>query len=150
MGSFEGPRLYFFELCQKLERMIQRIQTLYLFGAAVLSALGAFFLPMYSLEGVVQNSTAHPGTFGGFGACMALFSGAILLYNNRKMQLLVVRLGMLGSLFVLGYLIFLLRDLGASASWGVVVPSITVVLAFLASKGIQKDEAKIKSLDRLR
>jgi len=32
----------------------------------------------------------------------------------------------------------------------VVVPMLNIVLAFLASRGIQKDEAKIKSLDRLR
>lgn len=150
MGSCAVSRLYFFELWQKFKRMIQRIQTLYLFGAAVLSALGAFFLPMYAIEELTHYSTANPGTFGGFGLCMALFSGAILLYGNRKLQLLIVRLGMLGALFVLGYLIYIIRDLGATALWGVVAPSITIVLAFMASRGIQKDEAKIKSLDRLR
>jgi hypothetical protein len=81
---------------------------------------------------------------------MALFSGSILLYKNRNLQLLIVRLGMLVSLLVLGALIWIIQGEGASASWGVVVPFINIVLAFMASKGIQKDEKKVRSLDRLR
>lgn len=130
--------------------MIQRIQTLYLFLAALLSALSAFVLPMYLVGETSFAATAHPGSFGGFGGAMALFSGAILLYGNRKLQLLVVRIGMLVSLVVLGVLIMIIKDAEGSASWGVVVPSINVVLAFLASKAIQKDEKKVRSLDRLR
>ena len=81
---------------------------------------------------------------------MALFSGSILLYNNRNLQLLIVRLGMLVSLVVLGALIWIIQGEGGSASWGVTVPFVNIVLAFLASKGIQKDETKVRSLDRLR
>jgi len=130
--------------------MIQRIQTLYLFVAAIISAVSTFFLPIYELKGEAMASTAHAGTFGGFGACMALFSGAILLYNNRNVQLLVVRIGMLVSLIILGYLIYLINSLNATASWGAIMPFIQVVLAFMASKGIQNDEKKVRSLDRLR
>ena len=64
------------------------------------------------------------------------------------MQLLIVRLGMLVNLLVLGSLIMIIQ--GRSTSYGVVVPFINVVVAFLASRGIQKDEAKVRSLDRLR
>ncbi|HCP41774.1 MAG TPA: hypothetical protein DIT65_08255 [Cryomorphaceae bacterium] len=130
--------------------MIQRIQTLYLFASAILSALAVFVLPMYDLDGVTFAATANASTFSGFGGSMALLSGSILLYNNRNLQLLIVRLGMLTSLVVLGALIWIIQDEGATASWGVVVPFINIVLAFMASKGIQKDEAKVRSLDRLR
>jgi hypothetical protein len=130
--------------------MIQRIQTLYLFAAAILSALAAFVLPMYVLDGASFAATANASTFGGFGGSMALFSGSILLYSNRNLQLLIVRLGMLSSLLVLGALIWIIQGQGASAAWGVVVPFINIVLAFMASKGIQKDEKKVRSLDRLR
>ena len=130
--------------------MIQRIQTVYLFAAAIISAVSAFFLPMYQMDGVSYAATAHAGTFGGFGACMALFSGAILLYNNRNLQLLVVRLGMLSSLVVLAYLIYIITGSTKTASWGAIMPFVQVVFAFLASKGIQKDEKKVRSLDRLR
>jgi hypothetical protein len=105
---------------------------------------------MYALEGATFAATANASTFGGFGGSMALFSGSILLYNNRNLQLLIVRLGMLVSLVVLGALIWIIQSEGAAASWGVVVPFVNIVLAFLASKGIQKDEAKVRSLDRLR
>ena len=89
--------------------MIQRIQTLYLFAAAILSALAAFVLPMYVLEEASFAATANASTFGGFGGSMALFSGSILLYNNRNLQLLIVRLGMLVSLVVLGALIWIIQ-----------------------------------------
>jgi len=82
---------------------------------------------------------------------MATFSGSILMYQKRSFQLLLVRLGMLSSLIVLGLLIKeIFATEGASAAYGAVVPMLNIVLAFLASRGIQKDEAKIKSLDRLR
>ena len=51
--------------------MIQRIQTLYLFAAAILSALAAFVLPMYALDGASFAATANASTFGGFGGSMA-------------------------------------------------------------------------------
>jgi len=130
--------------------MIQRIQTLYLFAAAILSSLAVFVLPMYSVEETTFAATAHAMTFGLFGGALALFSGAILLYNNRNVQLLVVRLGMLVSLAVLGALIWIIRNEGGTASWGVVVPFVNIILAFMASKGIQKDDKKLRSLDRLR
>ena len=130
--------------------MIQRIQTLYLFAAAILSALSAFFLPLYSLDEVSYAATAHAESFGGFGACMAIFSGSILLYSNRKRQLLVVRMGMLTGLIILGYIIYLIQGNGAEASWGAAVPFVLIVLSFMASKNIQKDETKVRSLDRLR
>jgi len=131
--------------------MIQRIQTLYLFAAAILSSLAAFIFPMYAVEDTVFRSTASMWLFFVFGWSMATFSGSILMYQKRSFQLLLVRLGMLSSLIVLGLLIKEISVTeGASAAYGAVVPMLNVLLAFLASRGIQKDEAKIKSLDRLR
>lgn len=90
-------------------------------------------------------------TFLTFGIGMSLFSGAVLLYKNRKLQLAVVRLGMLSALAMLGFVIqAILATEGAAASWGAVAPFACIVFAYLASKGIQKDEKKIRSLDRLR
>ena len=82
---------------------------------------------------------------------MATFSGAILLYKKRSFQLFLVRLGMLSSLVALALLVVEIKDAeGAVASYGTTVPLINIVLAFMASKGIQKDEKTIRSLDRLR
>lgn len=131
--------------------MIQRIQTLYLFGAAIVSTLGAFILPLYATEAEVFKATAGMYTFLTFGIGMSLFSGAVLLYKNRKLQLAVVRLGMLSALAMLGFVIqAILATEGAAASWGASAPFACIVFAYLASKGIQKDEKKIRSLDRLR
>ena len=73
------------------------------------------------------------------------------MFQKRSFQLLLVRIGMLSSLIILGLLIREIMNVkAASATYGVVVPMLNIILAFLASRGIQKDEAKIKSLDRLR
>jgi|TARA_B100000497_G_C7667981_1_gene402875 hypothetical protein len=146
----ESSQTDFFFNFVKISIMIQRIQTLYLFVAAILSALSAFVLPMYSLDEITLEATANAATFGGFGGSMAFFSGAILLYRNLKLQLLIVRLSMVLSLLVLGALIWIIQGNGGSAALGVVIPFVNIVLAFMASKGIQKDEAKLRSLDRLR
>lgn len=131
--------------------MIQRIQTLYLFGAGIVSTLGAFFLPLYQLGEQSFKATAAASTFGLFGLCMTLFSGSILLYQNRKIQLLVVRLGMLAALATLAAIIVKIQGTDdASASWGAAAPFLSIVFAFFASKGIRKDEEKVRSLDRLR
>jgi hypothetical protein len=131
--------------------MIQRIQTLYLFCAAIISTLGAFILPLYATESEVFRATAGMYTFLTFGLGMSLFSGAVLLYGNRKMQLIVVRIAMLSALAAMGFIIqAVLATPGASASWGAAAPFACIVFAYLASKGIQKDEDKVRSLDRLR
>ena len=131
--------------------MIQRIQTLYLFAAAILSSLAAFILPMYVVEELVFRATSSMWLFFMFGWSMATFSGSILMYQKRPFQLLLVRLGMLSSLIVVALLIKeITATEGASAAYGAIVPMLNIVLAFLASRGIQKDEAKIKSLNRLR
>ena len=131
--------------------MIQRIQTLYLFVAAILSSLAAFVFPMYVVDENVFRATDSMWLFFTFGWAMATFSGAILMFQKRSFQLLLVRIGMLSSLVILGLLIREIMNVeAASATYGVVVPMLNIILAFLASRGIQKDEAKIKSLDRLR
>ena len=131
--------------------MIQRIQTLYLFVAAILSSLAAFVFPMYVVDENVFRATDSMWLFFTFGWAMATFSGAILMFQKRSFQLLLVRIGMLISLIILGLLIREIMNVkAASATYGVVVPMLNIILAFLASRGIQKDKAKIKSLDRLR
>ncbi len=131
--------------------MIHRVQTLYLFAASILSTVGAFFAPLYQIEALPSKATAGPWTFGLFGLCMSLFSLSILLYKNRKAQLLLVRLGMVAALGELAALILAIQSTeGAQASWGAVLPMIILLSAFMASKGIQKDEATVRSYDRLR
>lgn len=131
--------------------MIQRVQTLYLFAASILSTAGAFFAPIYTVDTAVEKATIAPWTFGLFGLCMSLFSLSILLYKNRKTQLLLVRLGMLAALGELAAILILIKNTaGAQATWGAVLPMVILVAAVLASRGIQKDEQTVRSYDRLR
>ena len=81
---------------------------------------------------------------------MRIQDSSLNMLNLLNFELLIVRLGMVICLLVLGALIWIIQGNGASADWGVLIPFINIVLAFMASKGIQKDEAKVRSLDRLR
>ena len=66
-------------------------------------------------------------------------------------RVVVVRLGMLSALAAMGFIAqAILTNVGAEASWGAAAPFACILFAFLASKGIQKDEKKVRSLDRLR
>jgi hypothetical protein len=58
---------------------------------------------------------------------------------------------MLSALAAMGFIIqAILVTEGAAARWGAAAPFLSIVFAYLASKGIQKDEKKVRSLDRLR
>ena len=146
MGSF---KLIFFQICQKLYHDSANSNPLFIRG-------GHFecLVSIYS-SNVLSGWRKFCGNserinFWRVWCINGLFSGSILLYKNRNLQLLIVRLGMVICLLVLGALIWIIQGNGASADWGVLIPFINIVLAFMASKGIQKDETKVRSLDRLR
>lgn len=131
--------------------MIQRIQTLYMFIGGISAMLGALILPLYAidLEYIWARNSMLP--FALFSVAMVLFSGGIMLYKNRKLQLLVVRIAMLVSLGIIGSLLLEMRGVeNIKPAIGGALPLIQVIAAFMASKGIQKDEKLVRSTDRLR
>ncbi len=157
--------------------MIQRVQTIYLF-LAVLSAIITFFVPYanfysgdvklgeYAMFGVfnVQSDVlemsspfAFPAWVFGILAVLAPVA-AILLFKNRPVQLRVARLTYLVNLSYWVYLIFAIdatadqvfTNADVLHNAGFYLPIIAAVFAFLGVRGIKKDEALVKSLDRIR
>ena len=157
--------------------MIQRIQTVFLSIATVLLVLLVVFpggLVLASIEADVESyvlfaekmilkgdsleTLAMP--YGLIGAVMVgIFISiySIMQYKNRKFQIKLVQLAILVQL-VLGALIFFYADKMAevaqrgevaySPAIGIVL--VNVVLYFLALRGIKKDDALVRSADRLR
>jgi hypothetical protein len=155
--------------------MIQRLQTLYLAFTTLLTLLlvkGTLFsfteasgnIIKLIPDGLLKDSagqtlsqikTIWPLTL--LFILIPLFSVVtILLFKNRKMQLLFsITVLILSSVLVVVlscYSLFIIDNYNASVIPGVkmAVPVIILVFAFLAYRGIMKDDNLIKSYDRLR
>ncbi len=157
--------------------MIQRIQTLYLFLAAIVSGLLVFFFPVASFYGDIaalelwmtglknlapvespvqlQPVIAYFGTF--LALVVAIQSIIILLqYKNRSRQLKLIRIAWLANMVWVVYVFvvcnLVARGAGVAAEYktGIFFPVISLVLLVLAQRGIQSDERKVRAADRLR
>ena len=151
--------------------MIQRIQTVYLAIAAILSmllvflkftlaSLGAHELTAVSIslskDGVSEVTSSFPiaGTIM-LGLFLTVYG--IMQYKNRRFQVRLVQAALLVQLAV-GGLVFYYADLmvgmaeSNSATYSPVLAILLVnlVLYFLAIRGIKKDDALVRSADRLR
>ncbi|MFT4771476.1 MAG: hypothetical protein ACI9CP_000921 [Cryomorphaceae bacterium] len=158
--------------------MIQRAQSIYLFLAAITGLL-TFFLPFaHYLEGDVK--LAEYAVFGVFNVqsdlvemtgpflfptwFISLFitmlpAVALFLYKKRPVQLRITRLGFLVNLSFIVYLFFAIDSVHTKLYGdevdilyhaGFYMPVVALTFLFLSIRGIKKDEALIKSLDRIR
>lgn len=151
--------------------MIQRIQTLFLLAAAILSGLllsgdlvrltagdsavfGLSFMGMVGQGGEVVQRLWPMTVILAVVPLLAFV--AIFLYRNRPLQMRLTMLVLLLSIgtLILGafYVLMLDRKIDITVMWRVksVFPVITAILAWLAYRAILKDELKVRSYDRLR
>jgi hypothetical protein len=143
--------------------MIQRIQTIYLFLAAVISG-GLIFI--FNLWNTLKEQIFVLDLFSKelltlkvipfmFIASSILSLVTIFLYKDRKLQFVIGRIIILINLFLLGLLIYLSLTLSGETivsekGIGMFLPILVVLLIVLANKAIKKDEDLVKSVDRLR
>ncbi len=151
--------------------MIQRIQTIYLLLAAV--ALGAtFFLPLATASGEpsvlasagdnffadgVFWAKEFPAGFATLAFAVAALIGVFLYKNRPKQMQLAGSLAVAAILFVgmfagLGYYYANRLPAGSSTqlSLGSGIAPLAIPLLWLAYRAIKKDEALVRSSDRLR
>lgn len=157
--------------------MIQRIQSIWLALAAIASAL-LFFFPVatYFTEdieslkffayGLYSNLPLPLETFYRplmkYSVLLALLVTTIIpvitifLYKNRPRQIYLSRLTILLNVVLL-VVFFLLADsfekvTGCHVSYGIAcyLPIFSIVMLFLAIRGVKKDEALVRSADRIR
>ena len=158
--------------------MIQRIQTVYLFLAAVCMALQLFF-PTFIIFKEIEGQTTETMVYLSQGlftkiifVLLTLFPVAgIMLYKNRGKQIMVTRLGLISYILVaIGFILiaFLGKDYLIESSimegqtlltkeaykvgngLGYYLMFVAVPFMLLAIRGIRADEKLVKSLDRLR
>ena len=153
--------------------MIQRIQTIYLSIAVILTS-ALFYTKLVTLStkdtlytmfynGVFTGETAGGGPVMGMLAFTILLYVSILIgvitifmYKKRLLQIRIAALN-IGLQIGLTALIYFFaktagRELDAvySFHYSMVFPLISVVLLIMAIKAIGKDEALIRSMDRIR
>lgn len=157
--------------------MIQRVQTIYLFLAAVIMAVVNWLplvefsvnnntidsvVPFYTYgihlesEGVITAITTYPiAIISALAAVLSFIT--IFMYKNRIKQINISLISMFLSLMF--YLIFFIywwyaKDAlatdGTTIGLGIVFPAISVILNILAAKAIKADEKLVRSADRIR
>lgn len=145
-----------FALLLKIALMIQRIQSVYLLLAALVSGVliwvVEYFLNGEGNEFVGMDESLYFSIFMG-SALMSVI--ALFLFRNRQLQTVVNRLNLLLNLFILGVYVYQsLMMSGETAvsekGIGMFIPILSIVLIVLANKAIRKDEQLVKSADRLR
>lgn len=155
--------------------MIQRIQTLYLLLAAALMSL-TLFLPLATIwqgdHEVVVKTWFADGTVG-FKAPLPLYLGIILsiatalplvtifLYKKRMAQIrlcvseIVLLIGSAAFIALYCYrmcdvLAELMQELNFTLGFAALMPVVAIIPMALAIRGIARDEALVRSLDRIR
>jgi hypothetical protein len=138
--------------------MLQRIQSVWLLLAAAFDAI-TFRFPFYSGDWIKDKFLyvidLNAQTTVWF-TILTVITGAlafvtIFLYNNRKLQLRLVYLGIfLTAVLLTMYFLEMKNFIGGNIAVWVVFYFGILISYILAARGILKDEKLIKSLDRLR
>ncbi|MCX6276757.1 MAG: DUF4293 domain-containing protein [Bacteroidetes bacterium] len=158
--------------------MLQRIQTIYLALVAIACIL-LFFFPLaffynemegnyrFFIYGVQSMDPDPKVVFGSFFAIPLIFFvvvsfifavSAIFLYKNRPLQNRLCTFNVLTNIvFIMVVFFFYITKIKSMTVtepeynyFGMVLPLISLALLILASRAIMKDEALVKSTDRLR
>ena len=142
-------------LAAKLYGMLQRIQTLYLFLSALCTGALPFVFPLLTIDASSYFAQDHPVYLGLFAASTLITGWTIFKYKTRQTQFVLGRINIIVNLILLGLFVYRLLNLSgefqnSQNGIGLFLPVVSVVLLVLANKAIKKDEALIKSIDRLR
>ena len=137
--------------------MLQRIQTVYLILALVVSGVLPFVFPLWkSMDGKDYFFMADMTYVTLFGLSISASLLSILSYKKRQYQFVLGRLNMIFNLILLGLFVYRTLNLSGEAATvsekgiGMFLPIVSIVLLVLANKAIKKDEDLVKSVDRLR
>jgi hypothetical protein len=144
-------------LSNKFNQMIQRIQTIYLFLAFVVTGILPFLFPLWTInDGKEYFFVQNQFYVILLGLSTTLTVVSIVSYKKRQNQFVIGRLNIILNLILLG--LFVYRSLNISGETvlvsekgiGMFLPIVAIVLLVLANKAIKKDEDLVKSVDRLR
>ncbi len=140
----------------KLQNMLQRIQTVYLFIAFIFMAIVPFLTPLWVLKDSGDFYFMQDQIYTVlFGLGSALIVWSILTYKKRQQQFVVNRVVIILNLILLGLFVYRFLNVSGEAEVsekgiGMFLPIVSIVMLVLANKAIKKDEDLVKSVDRLR
>ena len=155
--------------------MIQRKQTLFLLLAVIACAF-CLFLPVGSFEPKGMGVTTQVYNLGVVGetgisissTCIPLFLlqcvtailslVTIFLFNNRKLQMSLCSVALLfDALWCVDYALILFGIIPVpevegkmSLGFGACLPVVSLILIWMAKKGVEHDEKLVKAADRIR
>lgn len=139
--------------------MLQRIQTIYLILAAVVTGVLPFVFPLWKAQTGTEifdfyfmQEMSYAALFG-LSTTLSIIS--IMGYKKRQNQFVMGRLNIILNLFLLGLFVYRLLTVSGETSVsekgiGMFLPIVAIVFLVLANKAIKKDEDLVKSVDRLR
>ncbi len=136
--------------------MLQRIQTIYLFLAALAAGVLPLFLSLFAdAQGKIVFSKDDLLFLGLFLASTVLSVLTIFLYKKRQNQFVLGRLNIVLNFVLLGVLVYRSQIVSGGAAAlekgiGMAIPLVSIVFIALANKAIKRDEDLVKSVDRLR
>ena len=144
--------------------MIQRIQSVYLLLASLLTVAGILVFGLWTDENgseyFAMDAFSSENVMLMVVTCLFFVTAlltlvAIFQFKDRKKQFVIGRLAILDNLILLGFLIYVTQNLSgeivvSEKGIGLLLPIINVVLVTLANNAIKKDEELVKSVDRLR
>ena len=150
--------------------MIQRIQTVYLLVVAVLMIVtvalpvGVFFDGSGMWEMTNFHYTMPDGTWDYRPCVMGILlvaaaviaAATIFLCRKRRLQIRLTTLStLLLAVYYLAAVYFIIfaegqDDSGFTPSWAFCLPLVSIILNWMAIRGIQKDDMLVKSYDRIR
>jgi len=130
--------------------MIQRIQSVYLLLLIVSSSIGLFFLPPLEIIDFSFSTKTLLETYLIVSIVLSVLT--LFIFKYRKVQLLINRLHLTLQIFIFLALIYGLTQsvTGYDYLIWLLMPVQAIFFIVLANSAIRKDEALIKSIDRLR
>ena len=136
--------------------MIQRIQSIYLLLAFIVTGALPFVFHLWKLEnGEIIYFMSDMKYTSLFGLSTVLSLLSLITFKKRQQQFVMNRLNIILNLILLG--LFVYRTLTVSGETtvsekgiGMFLPIVAIFLLVLANKAIKKDEDLVKSVDRLR
>lgn len=133
--------------------VIQRIQSVYLFLAFIVSAVLIMLLPLYR-GGAEPLSILNDPIFLGITVLSALISlFSIFRYRNRQQQVVAGRINIIINFVLFGLIIWRFYEFKTEDYFmavGSYMPIVAVILITLANRAIMKDEALVRAADRFR
>ena len=130
--------------------MIQRVQSLFLFFAALLNTVILFYAPIFITseeKKIIMKDLQYPSLLLVLSTLLALF--AIFQFKNRIRQLMIVYLSRL--CIAISFLIFILfKEDDNQLYYGSFLLILPYIILFFSAYFIKKDEKLVRSADRIR